>query len=150
MRLTEIDLQIQNTIWFGVDKNGYIFICISEVMARIPEFVCKSKEETNLLKKYFFKILGIDSKKDFDNDLILSQKGLFCFHGIVESIPKDEDFDTHPYWYRKSKEFSPKSPLHFDQLPKNIQEIMDSHRVDVDVFHDVYMNVEHAYKEFSE
>lgn len=40
--------------------------------------------------------------------------------------------------------------MHFNQLPKNIKEIMNSHRVDIDVFHDVYMNVDQAYKEFCE
>ncbi len=149
MRITKGEVLTEDILWFGTDKNVFLFACTSAGSHKVPEFVCKSKEEIEFLEKYFFTTLGID-EKDFDNDEVLANRGLFYFDAIVETIPKSEDFFKYLYCYKKSVKFSPKNPLHFDQLQKHIQEIMDSHRVDIDVFHDVYMNVDQAYKEFCE
>ena len=53
MRYTEIDLQIEDIMWFGIDLNGYIFSCTTAGAANVPEFVCKSKEQTEFLADYF-------------------------------------------------------------------------------------------------
>lgn len=143
MRFDEGDLCCWNITWFGVDKNGYIFECISEVFANVPEFVCKSQEETEFLEESLMEYLGID-EDDWGYPPVLSEKGLYSFGGIVEDDPESkEDFETHPYWYKKWGEA--KNPLHFDRLPKNIQKIMDSHRIEVDITKTDYLYVEHAY-----
>ncbi len=144
MRFDEGDLCCWNITWFGVDKNGYIFECISEVSANVPEFVCKSQEETEFLEEYLMEYLGID-EDDWGYPPVLSEKGLYSFGGIVEDEPESkEDFKTHPYWYKKWGESN--NPLHFDQLPKKIQKIMDSHRIDVDITKTDYLYVEDANK----
>ena len=49
MRISIIDLQCEDIMWFGVDKNNYIFECTSAGCGNVPEFVCCSKENTNKL-----------------------------------------------------------------------------------------------------
>ena len=138
MRFTEIDLQIEAIMWFGVDKNGYIFVCHSSWLPNIPEFVCNNKEETEFLDKYFMKYLEMKDD-DWGYPPVLSEKALYSFGGIVEDEPESkEDFKTHPYWYKKWG--GAQNPLHFDQLPKKIQKIMDSHRIDVDITKTDYRN----------
>ena len=144
MRYDEVDLQVQAVMWYGVDKNGYIFVCHSSWMPNIPEFVCRSKEETECLENYFMEYIGI-SEYDWGEVDFYIEKGISYFDVITDDIPPiDKDFATYPYWYREW--IHGKSPLlHFDQLPKNIQEIMDSHRIDIDITKDKYFYVEDAF-----
>ena len=46
MRYSEIDLQCEDITWFGVDANNHVIAFASGGMGNIPEFVCRSKEET--------------------------------------------------------------------------------------------------------
>ena len=50
MRITEIDLQCEDIMWFGVDNQNHIFACTSAGCGNVPEFVCKSKENTTFLE----------------------------------------------------------------------------------------------------
>lgn len=141
MRFTEIDLQIEAIMWFGVDKNGYIFVCHSSWLPNIPEFVCNNKEETEFLDKYFMKYLEMKDD-DWGESNFYIEKGISYFDGIIEEIPPDKDFELYPYWYRQLGEV--KNPLHFAQLPKKIQKIMNFHRMDIDITKTKYFYVEKA------
>jgi len=71
------------------------------------------------------------------NYIELALKGITPFEILDGLTPlQDGEFKKHPYHYRKVIE--PTSILntkllHFNQLPENIQKIMNSHRVDIDV-----------------
>ena len=94
MRYTEIDLQIEDIMWFGIDRNGFVFSCTTAGIGNVPEFVCRSKEETEKLYDFFSAKLSdkadysLNVKKE-DNDLIneaikKKKKGVFCFDAVVD------------------------------------------------------------------
>lgn len=53
MRYTEIDLQCEEIMWFGIDNNGCIFMCATGGCGNVPEFICKSKENVGILEEFF-------------------------------------------------------------------------------------------------
>lgn len=53
MRISEIDLQCEDIMWFAIDSKGNIFECTSAGCGNVPEYVCKSREETDILLEYF-------------------------------------------------------------------------------------------------
>ena len=144
MKYSKIELQCEDIMWFGVDKNGLIFECTSGGLGCVPSFVCNSKEETELLEEFF-----LDVPDDFDYELynsdesnelyqdciILSSKGIFCYDVAVAEERIDE--------YKRISE--PIKPLTINDLPEDIKAIMMSHKVDIDVTKDLYISVEHAY-----
>lgn len=144
MKYSKIELQCEDIMWFGVDKNGIIFECTSGGLGCVPSFVCDSKEETELLEEYFLDIPDECAEGLYDNNesddlfqdcIILSSKGIFCYDVAVDEERIDE--------YRRISE--PVKPLTINDLPDDIKEIMNSHKVDVDVTKDLYISVEHAY-----
>lgn len=146
MRISVIDLQCEDIMWFGIDKNGYIFECTSAGCGNVPEFVCKSFEEMNELVEYFIDKLEISTKEkivtkyDEENQLVkdcieLARKGVYCYDFCEE---KD-----HINEYKKVTE--PLKPIHYNDLPQNIKDIMKDHRVDIDVNDYEYITVKHAY-----
>ncbi|MBD5101435.1 MAG: hypothetical protein HDT27_01825, partial [Subdoligranulum sp.] len=66
VRYTDIDLQIWDILWFAVDKNGYIGAFTSGGSNVVPEFVCCSKEETEILENYFSEYLKPSTACMFD------------------------------------------------------------------------------------
>ena len=85
MRYTEIDLQIEDVMWFGIDRNGFVISCTTAGIGNVPEFVCRSKEETEKLYDFFSAKLSdkadysLHAKKE-NNELInesiaLAKKG---------------------------------------------------------------------------
>lgn len=146
MKFSETDLICEDIMWFGIDKNGYIFECTSAGVGNIPAFVCKSREETDMLEEYFLntatkttvgKILIKDEENDLCNDCkTLSSKGLFCYDAVIE--------DNH-HDYIKIAE--PEEPITINDLPDEIKSIMESHKVDVDVTTEININVQHAYSD---
>lgn len=88
MRYSEIDLQCEDITWFGVDANNHIVAFASGGIGNIPEYVCRSKEETEELYDFFYDTLDRTTTGHAlvagNNALItefveLSSKGLFCF-----------------------------------------------------------------------
>ena len=144
MKFSKTDLICEDIMWFGIDKNGYIFECTSAGVGNIPAFVCKSREETDMLEEYFLntaakttvgKILIKDEENDLCNDCkTLSSKGIFCYDAVIE--------DNH-HDYIKIAE--PEEPITINDLPDEIKSIMESHKVDVDVTTEININVQHAY-----
>lgn len=129
MRYTDIDLQSTDIMWFGVDKNGDIAAFFSGGGFYVPEFVCKSIEETELLEEYFLEELVPSTQytlyvEDKDNSLIrdcksLSEKGLYCF-----DISDKECIDYEII-------SCPEKPIKIDSLPKNIYAVMQLHNMNV-------------------
>ncbi len=161
MRFSEEDLFCNDIRWFAIDKNGYVFSCTSAGTFNVPEFVCKSQENTCVLENFFlfsseFSNLDIKIEKfsyelDYDligeEDVILLDRGISSFDSIIkyETIDNEKDFEIHPYWYKKLT--FPKKPLHFNQLPKNIQNIMNYHKIQIDSRQIKYFFVPPIYKE---
>lgn len=127
MRYTNIDLQCTDIMWFGVDVNGYIAAFTSGGEAFVPEFVCRSVSETEMLEDHFLNHLEKSTDyvlfaEEKDNCLIrnsktLSGKGVYCFD---VSSDKESDYVLISY---------PRCPLPVDALPQEIRDLLESHRM---------------------
>lgn len=127
MRYSNIDLQCTDIMWFGIDIEGHIAAFTSGGEAFVPEFVCRSKSETELLENFFLNqleastqyILAVEEKDNYliRDSKILSSKGLFCFD---VSSAKDIDYELISH---------PQTPLSMDDLPTEIIIILQSHRM---------------------
>ena len=145
MRITEIDLQCDDIMWFAIDNNGYIISFTSGGEGNVPEFVCRSKEETETLESFFMNLpTGLSNAVlviDKDGSALstdaeaLSQKGIFCF-----DVCSDPDFE---YGYYKIS--FPEKKLHLSDLPADIQSIISDHIIDIDVSAADRIMVENAY-----
>lgn len=144
MRYNEIDLQCEDITWFGVDANNNIVAFASGGIGNIPEYVCRSKEETEELYDYFYDILGKTTTGHAlfaeNNALIsefidLSSKGLVCFD--VETQNAEGEF------YKKVT--YPDAPISTDDLPENVKNILKDHLLGVDVSKSDHIQVPHAY-----
>lgn len=145
MKYSEIDLQCEDIMWFGVDRNGLLFECTSGGIGCVPTFVCDSKENTEILESFFLRKLSNTTPgtlliREEDNSLVkdcllLSGKGIYCFDVAIEENRVDE--------YKKVA--VPSIPIRLTDLPTNIQEIMKNHVVDVDVEQEAFIHVPHAY-----
>ena len=146
MRYTEIDLQINDIMWFGIDMDGFIFTCTTAGTANVPEFVRMSKEQTELLADFFMEKLETTTEEILEtpyidnaliNDaIILSKKGLFVFDAVPDDLAHEGDY------IRIS---SPQTPIQFTKLPDEIQNLLRGHIVSVDVAKEKYIRIEHAY-----
>ena len=140
MRITNIDLQCEDIMWFAIDKNGYILEFTSGGIGKVPEFVCADRKVNELLEDFFMNVLPESTSEQLiityeDNDLVndaimLSQKGIYCF-----------DANGDSYY----KICSPKASLRIDNLPEDIRNILSKRYIDIDVFSTDIVNVEHAY-----
>ena len=147
MRYTEIDLQIEDIMWFGIDLNGYIFFCTTAGTANAPEFVCKSKEQTEFLADYFIEKLEKTTTETLetpyiDNPLmndavLLAQKGVFVFDAVTNNIEHNGEY---------GKIVSPKTPVQYVALPDDIKKLLQDHIVPVDAAKEKYICVKHAYE----
>jgi len=145
MRYSEIDLQIEDIMWFAIDINGYVLAFTSGGCGNVPEFVCNSKEETTILSDFFMNSLNKTTNANLliDNDgsylaedsIELSSKGIFCFDVFID--------DNNNCNY--SKIASPSEPILFSSLPQNIKNIISSHNINIDVLHTDTVTVKHAY-----
>lgn len=145
MRYSEIDLQCEDIMWFGVDLNGKIFACVSGGIGCVPEFVCRSREESEVLLAYFTETLPVSTEGNrigsqqstslIEDCLILSSKGLYCFDVDTR--------ETYGDFYRKVS--YPSKELLTSDLPGYIKDILSDHIVSVDVSTVDKLTVPHAY-----
>lgn len=144
MRYSEIDLQCEDITWFGVDANNHVIAFASGGIGNIPEFVCRSKEETNALYDYFRDTLAkttaghalVAGCNSLISEFIeLSSKGLYCFD--VETQ------DSGGEIYQKIT--YPDIPILFDDLPDNVKAIMHDHVIHADLARSNQIHVPHAY-----
>ena len=144
MRISEIDLQCEDIMWFAIDTNGNIFECTSGGCGNVPEYVCRSREETETLLKYFMeKAPSITTAKLLipteDNDLIsnvkkLASKGLFCFD--ITDYDNDDKYSCIAY---------PQKAINISDLPSEIQKILSGHVYNGNVSEEHTIMVDHAY-----
>lgn len=144
MRISEIDLQCEDIMWFAIDSKGNIFECTSAGCGNVPEYVCKSHEETDFLLEYFTKEAPVVTKARLlipaeDNDLTadildLSSKGIYCFD--ITDYDNDEQYNMISL---------PEKPINVSDLPANIQKLLSDHIYKGDVSKELTIIVQHAY-----
>jgi len=144
MRISEIDLQCEDIMWFAIDSNGNVFECTSAGCGNVPEYVCRSRKETEMLLDYFMeKAPSITSAKLLipaeDNDLIddvkkLSSKGIYCFD--IADYDADDKYNCISL---------PEKAINISDLPEDIQNILSDHIYNGDVSKERTITVEHAY-----
>lgn len=146
MIITQQELQYEDIQWFAIDLKGHIISFTSGVYGNVPEFICKSRENLEILADYFTDNLKIKSDaiilKDFSfgKELILdcmslSEKGMYCFDAY--------DGKNHTQYYSKISE--PSVPLYFADLPQNIKEIIKLNLIEIDVSKTNIVEVKNAY-----
>ena len=145
MRYSEIDLQCEDIMWFGVDTSGHILAFTSGGCGSVPEFVCRSKEETEKLEEYFLEKLSTSSecKMEIPNDgtplavdaQMLSKKGVFVYDVSFEDSHKDEYIIIA----------RPTLPISINCLPAHIASILNDHIVECGEVAPKYLRVKHAY-----
>lgn len=133
MRISELEVEYEDILWFAIDKFHRVIAFTSGVYGHVPEFVCRSKEETILIENYFDNcgkrteikhIKGIE----FGEKLIgfceyITQKGIYCFDSY--------NGNEHVEYYTKIS--SPCEALVIENVPEPIASILKSHIIDVDV-----------------
>ena len=144
MRITDLDLQCEDIMWFGTDSLGNIFECTSAGRGNVPEYVCKSREETDKLVEFFSETLTITTTPillipDENNDLIddvkdLSSKGIYCYDLT--------DYDNDEVYNCIAK---PTVPINIKDLPTDIQSILEDHLFVGNIPESPSISVEHAY-----
>lgn len=144
MRYSEIDLQCEDITWFGIDTKKHIAAFASGGMGNIPEYVCRSKEETEVLYDYFYDVLGkttighvlVSDRNSLISEFIdLSSKGLFCFDVETQNAEGES--------YRKIT--CPDTPILFDDLPESVKTILKDHLLEADLSESDQIQVPHAY-----
>jgi hypothetical protein len=144
MRITEINLQCEDIMWFGIDNQNHIFECTSAGCGNVPEFVCQSKENAETLLEFFMDELDefteakllveyVDDNQLLNECVQLSRKGIYCF----------DIYEENERQYAKIVE--PVEPLNYDVLPQKIKEIFVDNRVNIDVMKEKIISVKHAY-----
>lgn len=144
MRITEINLQCEDIMWFGIDNQNHIFECTSAGCGNVPEFVCQSKENVETLLEFFMDELDefteakllveyVDDNQLLNECVQLSRKGIYCF----------DIYEENERQYAKIVE--PVEPLNYDVLPQKIKEIFVDNRVNIDVMKEKIISVKHAY-----
>ena len=144
MRINEIKLQCEDIMWFGVDTVGHIFECTSAGCGNVPEYVCRSQEETEKLLDFFTNKIAKTTSPvliipNADNPLTddakdLSSKGIYCFDIT--------DFDDIENYHIISR---PEKPISVNDLPSDIKEIISDHIFEGDVSISESISVSHAY-----
>ena len=144
MRYTIIDLQCEDILWFGLDINGNVLAFTSGGSGNVPEFVCRSKEETELLIDFFNKYdafsTGAHLLIEDDGSPYSSDARNFAQHGITY-FDVDIDNDSHSY----IKVSFPDKTIVSSDLPDNIQKILSDHIIDFDALCTDKIDVPHAY-----
>lgn len=144
MRISEIDLQCEDIMWFATDNHGNIFECTSAGCGNVPEYVCKSREETEVLVDYFMekapiittsKLLITSENNKLTEDIQkLSSKGLFCFD--ITNYADDDKYTCISI---------PEKPINISELPTDIQHLLSDHIYNGDISQERTITVEHAY-----
>lgn len=76
--ITAVDLFTDGWTWFAVDKYGYIFCCRTEFTGHVPEFVIKSRKESEILYDYFSKFVFQGAYSEVE----IEENNIFCYNFI--------------------------------------------------------------------
>ena len=144
MRISEIDLQCEDIMWFAIDSKGNIFECTSAGCGNVPEYVCKSKEDTERILKYFMQeapvitqaqlVIPADDSPLVADISLLASKGIYCFD--ITDYDKDDVYTCVA---------KPKSAISYDSLPQEIRNLLADHLYAGDVSVSTSIEVAHAY-----
>ena len=132
MRFTEIELQSEDLLWFGVDIKGNILAFYSGGAGCVPEFVCSDKKATYYLQDYFLDELEINNDS---NSELLAKKGLYCFDVSYE--------DNYGNSYHKLE--TPIKPINISSLPEKVMTILKNNKIECIATDINSINVKHAY-----
>lgn len=128
MRFSKEELEYSDITWFAIDKQGKIIELTSAGSGHVPEFICESKENANILEDYF-------ENKASNNFIEFSEKRLYYF----------DAYDGKNRTTNYIKKSSPSNPLLISQLPKHIFDILSNNRLNIDAESVDSITVEHAY-----
>jgi len=134
MEITEVDLEIEDIEWYGIDETGRIGLFMSGGSLAVPKFICKSRENLEMVCDYFRKLDNIITddvminnklsypRKEFVFECkLMSQKGVYCF-----DISNDEKNDNQYIFISK-----PQKSLNVKDLPFEIQNIMLNYKMNL-------------------
>ena len=128
MKYTEIELQCEDLLWFGLDTNDNIIAFTSGGIGCIPDFVCNNKKNTQQLQKYFNKIINKSGKHKF------AENGLYYY---------DVSYDNNGDSYTKVE--SPSNPLTATSLPEEIYSLIKNNIINYDAKTSDKIIIKHAY-----
>lgn len=145
MIITDLDLQIEDVEWYGVDKNGRIAQFMSGGSFAVPEFVRESRENLEIVSHFFEKYSQIISatvlfnknieypRKEFWEECkYVSQMGIYCY----DIWDKSELMNEYVYVCK------PFCALEITDLPQDIQSVLSYYRmVKADFAKDEIINI---------
>ncbi|WP_058302046.1 hypothetical protein [Gorillibacterium timonense] len=128
MEITEIDLEVEDIEWYGMDETGRIARFTSGGSKRVPEFIRESREKLDTLCEFFENLNpNLEEEVTFSEETPslprneywqeckkIAQKGLYRFDISDEQDPKGD--------YRLI--CKPSSELRISDLPETIQSIL--------------------------
>lgn len=133
MIITDLDLQIEDIEWYGVDKNGRIAQFMSGGSFAVPEFVRESRENLEIVSHFFEKYNQTISetvlfnknieypRKEFIEECkYISQKGIYCY----DIWHKSEFMNEYIYVCK------PSLALAITDLPQDIQSVLSRYRME--------------------
>lgn len=142
MRITETELCTLDIEWYGIDSRGNIAVFCSGGAANVPEFVCESMERVDFLIEFFnalpkiseCEVLFEPSKKNPLPGQVAEDfagKGLF-YYDSDDMTGKAKNTAVFRKYYTQNA--YPLLPLTLDVLPRDIREILENQRLDVEDF----------------
>lgn len=133
MRITKLDLEINDIEWFALDIRGRLLRFTSGVHGNVPEFVCKSKEILDKIQAYFWELPKITDAnilvgQEFGKDLLdecreMSERGLYCF----------DAYNGHKHMSSYTKLSAPQEPLTIRDLHHSIQRFLENNIINIEV-----------------
>ena len=145
MTYSEIDLQCEDLLWFGVDRGGRVFCCTTGGQGNVPPFVCRSREGTELLADFFLDRLPESTEENLlidrrdtpqaEEAVSLSRKGVCCYD-ILDVRDPAKGYGLIAF---------PSEAITLDRLPEQIRRVLSDHAVDADVPAERVIRVPHAY-----
>lgn len=142
MRITEDELCTLDIEWYGIDSRGNIAVFCSGGAANVPRFVCESMKRAGLLIDFFNSLpktseCGVLFEPSKKNPLPrqvaegFAGKGLF-YYDSDDMTGKAKNTAVLQKYYTQNA--YPLSPLTLNVLPRDIREILEKQRLDVEDF----------------
>ena len=123
MRISSDEVFYEDILWFATNQNGDILAFTSGVNGNVPEFVCESRENADILEDYFLhhqkKITNVKEMIDLSMKSPSYQK--FCYDLARKGIRYyDAVIDTSYY----TEICSPEIALSIRDIPTYISKIL--------------------------
>jgi len=150
MRITEIDLEVEDIEWYGIDEDGRVAQFTSGGSKMVPEFICESRESLDSVSE-FFENLNPDiaeevtfseeaskyPRKEYLQECKkTAQKGLYCY-----DISDEEDITGRYILICK-----PSYELLISDLPETIQSILLNYKIpNINFMNNRIISIEAAY-----